>query len=488
MMYIRVERRLSQRMDRTLRRIARHKATLIIAGIRFIVYVGLFLLFFMLMSINNWPLLHLSRTLATTLVTYVAMTVVMHSVYGGFDVGRKKNKPVISSMVLSAFVTDAVTYLQLQIMNVNDANNATLELFGSDFLYLIAAFVLQCILIYVSVRIGNNVYFHYHPPRRCLVILDKPGEKDAILRKIGRYRLQWQVERVIMCDHPKLRKYIKETEVVFLGTLPAHIQMNLLHLCYDCHRDVICKAQLEDIMLSSSRQIIIDDAPFLAMEYHKMTLGQRIVKRLMDIGVSALVLLLFSPFYLIISACILLEDGRPVIFRQERLSLNGRKFSICKFRTMSAKASREKTHISAADDDARITRVGKWLRKFRLDEFPQFWNILRGDMTLVGPRPEMLDNISRYKDMLPAFVYHEKMKAGLTGYAQIEGRYNTTPEDKVMLDLMYIESFSIKQDIKLLFRTLTVFFKSDSTQGFASVPVEKGDEAAEENSAAASGS
>ena len=478
------ERRLSHRMKRMLKRIARHKATLIIAAIRLVVYAGLFLAFFGLMSVNNWQLLNLSRTLATTLLTYVAMTAVMHSVYGGFDVGRKKNKPVISSMVLSTFVTDAVTYLQLQIMNVNDAKNDTLVLFGSDFSYLIVAFVLQCLLIWFSVRIGNNVYFHYHPPRRCLVILDKPGESDAILRKIGRYRLQWKVERVITCDHPKLRRYIRETEVVFLGTLPAHVQMNLLHLCYDYHRDVICKAQLEDIMLSSSRQIIIDDAPFLAMEYHKITLGQRIVKRLMDICISALLLLVFSPVLLIISVCILLEDGRPVIFRQERLSVRGRKFSICKFRTMSVQASQQKQHTSAASDDARITRVGKWLRKFRLDEFPQFWNILRGDMTLVGPRPEMLDNISRYKEVLPSFVYREKMKAGLTGYAQIEGRYNTTPEDKVMLDLMYIESFSIRQDIKLLFRTLTVFFKSDSTQGFEQIPVEKGEE---EQATAASG-
>ena len=211
----------------------------------------------------------------------------------------------------------------------------------------------------------------------------------------------------------------------------------------------------------------MDDAPFLAMEYRKMTILQRLIKRVMDILVSALVLLLFSPLLGLIALCIHLEDGGKVIFRQKRMTVNGRIFNICKFRTMSEAASAKTHQVSATTDDARITRVGRVLRRTRLDELPQMWNIFRGDMTLVGPRPEMLENVEKYKRELPAFAYREKMKAGLTGYAQIEGRYNTTAEDKLMMDLMYIESFSIWLDIKLLFRTFTVFFKSDSTEGFA---------------------
>ena len=132
--------------------------------------------------------------------------------------------------------------------------------------------------------------------------------------------------------------------------------------------------------------------------------------------------------------------------------------------------------MSATQGDPRITRVGQVLRRCRLDELPQLVNIFRGDMTLVGPRPEMVENVEKYKAKYPDFVYREKMKAGLTGYAQIEGKYNTTPEDKLMLDLMYIESFSIWLDVKLLFRTLTVFFKSDSTEGFAAAPKEDTEE------------
>lgn len=458
-------------MKDLLKKLMRHKADFVIAGIKAVVYLGLFVLFFSMMSINNWPLRNVSRTTAITLVTYVAMSCVMHSVYGGCDIGRKKSKPVISSMILATLGVDLITYLELQIMNVNADNNQTLVLFGADFPYLILCIVLQCMLIIAGVRIGNATFFRYHPPRSCLLITRTIEERNVLIRKISRYRLQWRVERSVLFDDPDLQRHISRSEVVFLGTLPPAVQMNILHTCYDMKRDVISKAQLEDIMLSTSRQIIVDDAPFLAMEFHKITLGQRIAKRLIDIVFSSLVLLVFSPLFLIITVCILLEDGKPVIFRQKRLTIDGREFSICKFRTMTAKASQKKHQRSASANDARITRTGKWLRRFRIDELPQFWNILRGDMTIVGPRPEMLDNIRQYKMELPAFAYREKMKAGLTGYAQIEGRYNTTPEDKVMLDLMYIESFSVWQDIKLIFRTLTVFFKSDSTQGFEPAPV-----------------
>ena len=186
----------------------------------------------------------------------------------------------------------------------------------------------------------------------------------------------------------------------------------------------------------------------------------------MDIVVSLAVLTVLAPVYGIIAICIHAEDGGPVLFRQKRMTVGGKEFKICKFRTMKENASLEPHQSSVTVDDPRITRVGKTLRRFRLDELPQFWNILIGEMALVGPRPEMLENVRKYKLELPAFAYREKMKAGLTGYAQIEGRYNTTPEDKLMLDLMYIESFSLWLDIKLLFRTPMVLFKSDSTQGF----------------------
>ena len=212
----------------------------------------------------------------------------------------------------------------------------------------------------------------------------------------------------------------------------------------------------------SASQVILDDAPLLEMRADGMTLGQKIIKRGADIVLSALALLVLSPLMLLIALAIRVEDGGNVIFRQKRLTADGKTFTICKFRTMR----RGSGGASARDADDRVTHVGRFLRRWRLDELPQFWNILRGDMSLVGPRPEMLENITRYKRDLPEFQFRERMKAGLTGYAQIEGRYNTSPEDKLALDLFYIEGFSLWTDMKLLLRTVTVFFRPDATQGF----------------------
>ena len=433
-------------------------------------YILLGLTFFLCLSINNVFLRVVNRTLATTLLTFIAMTIAMHAVYGGFDVGRKKNKPVISAMIGGTVITDLVTYLQLEIMNVNENYNQHLVLFGPELLCLLLCMLLQILIIVLFVRIGNQVYFYFTPPRSCLVILGSPSQEADMRAKIGRYYLQWRVDDVVLYNVPDLNRRIRKADVVFLGHVPEGAKLALLKICYDDRKDVMCQAQLEDIMLSNARPAIVDDAGFLAMEYNKITFFQRIVKRLGDIVISVLSLLLLSPLLAVLAILIRSEDGGPAIFTQPRVTADGRTFIIRKFRTMAPNSSQHDIQVSVAENDPRITRIGAFLRRYRLDELPQFYNILVGDMSLVGPRPEMTANVARYKNQLPAFVYREKMKAGLTGYAQIEGRYNTSAEDKLMLDMMYIESFSIWLDVKLILRTFTVLLKPDSTQGFQKSP------------------
>ena len=445
------------------------KSDLLIGVMALCLYFMLGSAFFWFMSVYSIFLRVINRTLATTLLTFCAMSFAMHAVYGGFDVGRKKSKPVISAMIAGTFFTDIITYLQLEIMNVNENNNTHLVLFGPDFPMLLLCMVVQAVIIIVFVRFGNELYFYFHPPRSCLIILGSPSQEEEIRRKIGRYRLQWRVDDAVMYNVPDLESRIDKADVVFLAQVPAGAKFPLLKMCYDDRKDVMSKAQLQDIMLCNARPAIVDDAAFLSMEYNKASLFQRFVKRVADI-VSLLALLFFSPFLAVISLLIKLEAGGPVIFRQARLTADGRTFTIRKFRTMVPHSEDENFQTSITVDDPRITKIGSFLRKYRLDEIPQFFNILIGDMSLVGPRPEMMANVARYKMELPAFVYREKMKAGLTGYAQIEGRYNTSAEDKLMLDMMYIESFSVWLDIKLLLRTFTVLLKKESTQGFTQAP------------------
>ena len=442
-----------------------------------VLYIILGVVFFYCMSLNNPYLRYINRTLATMLLTFAAMSIAMHAVYGGFDVGHKKNKPVISALISSIAVTDMITYVQLEIMNVNENYNDHLILFGSDLLYLLLAYFVQVLVIILFVRFGNQLYFFFTPPQSCLLIIGSPSQEESLQAKIGQYRLQWRVDDVVLYDLSDLKSHIDKAEVVFIGDVPENAKFSLLKICYDDRKDVMCKADLEEIMLCNARPAIVDDAAFLSMKYNKITMFQRIIKRCGDIGVSFLALTLFSPLILLICLLIKLEDGGPVLYRQPRLTLAGRSFTICKFRTMIPHDEVDDTQVSVLVNDPRITKIGSFLRRYRLDEIPQFLNILKGDMSLVGPRPEMMANVARYKMALPAFVYREKMKAGLTGYAQIEGRYNTSAEDKLMLDMMYIESFSIWLDIKLLLRTFTLLLKPDSTQGFQNSPgLNKNDE------------
>ena len=440
------------------------KTDIIIGVMTLFLYTILAAAFVLFLSINNIFLRVLNRTLATTLLTFFAMTFSMHAVYGGFAVGRKKSRPVISAMITGVTITDLVTYLQYEIMSATEARNSRLSLFGTDALLLLACLIVQWVIIIIFVRLGNELYFRFNPPRGCLIILGSLAQEEEIRAKIDRYRLQWRVNDAVLYNVPDLVERIRRADVVFISHVPEEVKYPLLKLCYDERKDVMCKAQLQEIMLSNARSAIVDDAAFLEMEYSKSSFFQRVIKRFGDIVISLLALILTSPFMLLITVLILLEDGKPVIFRQPRMTLGGRSFVIRKFRTMKNGSGR--TSFSARINDPRITRVGAFLRRFRLDELPQFYNILKGDMSLVGPRPEMMANINRYKKELPDFAYREKMKAGLTGYAQIEGRYNTSAEDKLMLDLMYIESFSIWLDVKLILRTFTVILKPDSTQGF----------------------
>jgi lipopolysaccharide/colanic/teichoic acid biosynthesis glycosyltransferase len=187
----------------------------------------------------------------------------------------------------------------------------------------------------------------------------------------------------------------------------------------------------------------------------------------MDIFIACISLIAFSPMIAIISIAIKLYDGGPVFYKQERLTRNGKIFEIYKFRSMIVDAEKEYGACLAFENDARITPIGKIIRKIRFDEIPQIFNILKGDMSIVGPRPERPVIAAEYEKRIPEFDYRLKVKAGLTGYAQVLGQYNTTPYDKLKLDLMYIESYSLILDIKLILMTIKILFIKDSSKGIS---------------------
>lgn len=438
-------------------------------GLQCLLYLLMFLCFYCLQAISNPQLLNLNRTVVTTVLAFFLSTMVLSVVYGGFDIGIRKKRTVLSSMCLTFFFTDIVTYLFLQIMNVNPQNpeaNKRLILAGEDLLLLLLAIIIQMALIYLIVSVGHKLYYRLNPPKRSLIITSSQELANQVASKLEIHKKRYRLCECVHYECPDVQDAILDHEVIFLAGIPDTEEGQLESFCYQHNKNIYLMAELEDVIISSAEGIVLDDMPFLHIHKTDPTLFQLFCKRVIDIGISLFGLIVASPVMLAAAISIKLDDGGPVFFKQKRATINGRVFSIIKFRTMYQDASNRAEQYSAQKDDDRVTPVGRFLRKSRIDELPQLWNVLKGDMSIVGPRPEMLENVDKYTQEVPEFRYRQQMKAGLTGLAQIEGKYNTSPKDKAMLDLFYIEQFSLAQDFKLMLRTLTIFFRRDSTEGF----------------------
>jgi exopolysaccharide biosynthesis polyprenyl glycosylphosphotransferase len=222
--------------------------------------------------------------------------------------------------------------------------------------------------------------------------------------------------------------------------------------------------KISDIIISGADDIYLFDTPLYLNRNQGLSFDQRFVKRIMDILLSAIILVVFSPLFLVLALLIRLTDGGPVFYTQERLTMNGRSFRIIKFRSMRMDSEKDGARLAMKDDD-RITPVGRFMRRTHIDELPQILNIFRGDMSFVGPRPERPEIALEYEKSIPEFSFRLKVKAGLTGYAQVYGKYNTTPYDKLKLDLTYIENYSLWTDFKLILMTMKVIFQKENSEG-----------------------
>ena len=416
--------------------------------------------FFLIMGIENWPLLRLSRTAGVTALTFVAVGLCMTMAYGTYDIGQRKSKPIISSLALATAITDIITELQLSIMNTNEANGLAFDLASVGL--LVITFIVQLIGITIFVYGGNWLFFTVNKPQKCCLITDCKESFLEAIEAIGSFKKQYKVEYVRNYEADDLYDILIQCDTVFIYNLPIERRTEIVEYCYRNLINIYFNPEISDIVEINAKHTIIDDISFVCAPVKELAFEQRAVKRFMDIVLSVVILVVLSPVFLGCAIAIKVCDGGKVIFKQQRATKNGRIFSVYKFRTMKENAE----NYSAKEDDDRITSVGRVLRKYRLDELPQVLNILKGEMSFVGPRPEMLKNVYLYTRECPEFEYRLRVKAGLTGYAQIAGKYNTSPKYKLILDLMYIENYSLTKDIKLLLQTLVVFFKSDSTEGF----------------------
>ncbi|MBQ3194459.1 MAG: exopolysaccharide biosynthesis polyprenyl glycosylphosphotransferase [Oscillospiraceae bacterium] len=370
--------------------------------------------------------------------------------------GQLHRMDLIIGQIISLLIANFITYFQLCLIG-----NAMLS--AGPMLLLTA---IEVVVAVVLIFLYTGLYHKLYAPHDMLLIY---GHKRGVGLKIkmDSRKDKYNIRKLISVEEgfDAIIQEIPKHDAVILNDVPAQMRNDILKFCYRYRIRTYVAPKLTDIMIRGARDITLFDTPLLLVKGTGLTPAQRVVKRAMDIVLCSVAMVVAAPVMAVVAVAIKLEDGGPVFFKQKRMTRGGREFEILKFRSMIVDAEKYAGAVLATEDDPRITKVGKIIRATRLDEIPQILNILKGDMSIVGPRPErkvLADEIC--KD-IPEFAYRLKVRGGLTGYAQIYGKYNTSAYDKLRLDLMYIENYSLLQDIKLIILTLRIIFSKDSTEG-----------------------
>lgn len=391
---------------------------------------------------------------------YVLYLAVFICMYGGMKYAYYRKGQLILSQMLGTLISNAVIYIQIIMV---------FRRFPFPIMWpMFAISAADILVIFLLNQISEPVFRRLFPPRRLLLICDL-NNKENLLHKISGRKDLYEVTRCVSAGEPlyRLKQELKDCDAMMLYGIEEQKRNILIKYCYERSIRIYVAPEITDILLRGADKLHSFDTPFLLLRNYGLSFEQRVIKRIMDVLISGILLLIASPVMLLTALAIRMEDHGPALFKQERVTINGKKFFIYKFRSMIVDAEKGGKSIPATDRDPRITPVGAFIRKVRIDELPQLLNILKGEMSLVGPRPERVEHVKLYSETIPEFAYRMKVKGGLTGYAQVYGKYNTTAYDKLKLDLMYIQNYSVLMDIEILFKTIKILFEKESTEGFS---------------------
>lgn len=388
-------------------------------------------------------------------IYFILMLVIIH-LCEGFKYGILKIADVLFSQWIAIFIVNAVTYLQLCLMaNIMIPVKPMLLLTVGDFL-----------ISGISVYIFFAIYERHSKASKLLMVY---GNKESVglKLKMDTRADSYNIKNIVSIDEgiDKICQMLADYDGIVISDVSAEQRNDLLKYCYMHEIETYITPKISDVIISGGEGIHQFDTPLVMINTTGLTPEQEIVKRIFDVILCVIASVVLSPLMLIVAIAIKLEDHGPVFYKQARVTKDGKVFDILKFRSMVEDAEQR----PATDDDDRITKVGHVIRATRIDELPQLFNIIKGDMSIVGPRPERTEHVEKYTAAIPEFEFRNKVKGGLTGYAQIYGKYNTSAYDKIKLDLMYIENYSFLLDLKLILMTIRIVFKKESTEGFDKV-------------------
>lgn len=398
-----------------------------------------------------------TKTLLMVGILYCVVYFFFAKMYDAHKIGLYRLQELAFSQMLSYGISDGVLFIAAFFW-FHNFQRIRIRLF-------LLAFVLQFVLILINTFLFNRMYAHFDEPRKIMILYGSEDYK-RLLMKIQEKNRRYQV---LACmseseDISAILETLAKCKDIYLCDVRDEVKDRVILFCNVHQKDIHISMDIGDLLILGDEVSHSFDTPFLRNKKTPMAWYYPFLKRLSDIVISVTAILLLSPIMIVTALSIKLYDHGPVFYKQTRLTKDGRRFEIIKFRSMKMDAEKNGAQLSTVHD-ARITPIGKIIRKLRIDELPQLFNILKNDMAVVGPRPERPEIASQYEQDIPEFHLRLRVKAGLTGYAQVYGKYNTTPLDKLKLDLIYIAQRSVLFDLRILFYTLKIIFIPESTEG-----------------------
>lgn len=391
-------------------------------------------------------------------VIFFILYYIFGRIYEAFNVYLCRISEMVYAQVISLALSEVIIILMYSMFVKRIVN----------IFPMLACLFVQAVISALWSLVVHRWYYKTFPPQPTTIIYDmRSGSGMEQLISDWGMGIRFNVINTVSVNDMKT-EHLQNVSVIFLCGIHSHERNMICKYCVEHEITVFTIPRVGDLLMSSAVNMHMFNLPMQRIERCIPVPEYRIIKRIFDVVFSALALVIFLPVELLVALAITIEDRGPIFYRQERLTKNGKVFKLMKFRSMRSDAEADGiARLSTGEADDRVTKVGKILRRFRLDEIPQLINIIKGDMSIVGPRPERPEIAVKYEEVLPEFRLRLQVKAGLTGYAQVYGSYKTEPYDKLQLDLMYIARPSLLEDLRIMLATIKILFRVDSTEGIS---------------------
>ena len=388
---------------------------------------------------------------------YAVLYMIFGRVYGGFWISLNRISESVYSQALAVMMTSGIMYVVTVL----------LERQLPSIWPVLAAFAVQLVLSGLWSMAAHVAYYILFPATKTIIVYDERQGMEKLIQDYG-FEKKFTVIKTLKVEQCIANiDLLHNAQTVFVSGVHSHERNVILKYCVEHGIMMYLVPRIGDVLMSGAQQMHMFHLPMLRVGRYNPCPWHTIAKRTFDVVSAGALFLVISPLMLI-TAIAIKTDGGPVFYKQRRLTQDGKEFDVLKFRSMRVDAEKDGVaRLSTGDKDDRITKVGHFIRKVRIDELPQLLNIIGGSMSVVGPRPERPEIASQYVKEMPEFSLRLQAKAGLTGYAQVYGKYNTTPYDKLQMDLMYISNPSFWEDLRIIFATIKILFVPESTEGVA---------------------